>query len=330
MQVCYMNRCAPSFCCNLLCSSIIIFPPSTMNPQKGTIIDLTYEDDNQATFTARDVPVSNDHFPFDDHLLIADHHRLLVDDYSMVDDHLLKLQSALQSSARGATFSCGGMLMFGQQASKGDLSPRSATQVSDQLALFKPVTIRFGSQGAGQTLTLPTLTDSDHVLQSLLSYCEPAIFGRNGQNILDESYRRATKLDTTEFVTDFSPYEAGIMDIVTQLLLPGVDPSRHGIRAELYKLNAYSGPYGHFKAHVDTPRSVDQIGSLVVCLPVVFEGRLVTQIHVHRANVTQEVLSLSAMTALNWFTTGASQINPHHQFFSGQRSIVTVSTKCFL
>ncbi len=54
------------------------------------------------------------------------------------------------------------------------------------------------------------------------------------------------------------------------------DPKRKmlscGLRAELYKLNVYSGPSGVFKAHVDTPRSDMHIGSLVVCLPVPFEG----------------------------------------------------------
>ena len=41
------------------------------------------------------------------------------------------------------------------------------------------------------------------------------------------------------------------------------------IRAELYKLNVYSTG-GHFKAHVDTPRSKEMFGSLVVFLPSVF------------------------------------------------------------
>ena len=44
------------------------------------------------------------------------------------------------------------------------------------------------------------------------------------------------------------------------------------LRAELYKLNIYSGPSGKFKSHVDTPRSEDQIGSLVICLPAKHEG----------------------------------------------------------
>lgn len=34
----------------------------------------------------------------------------------------------------------------------------------------------------------------------------------------------------------------------------------------------YSGPSGLFQKHVDTPRSQNQIGSLVVCLPSPFKG----------------------------------------------------------
>ncbi|KAF2771371.1 hypothetical protein EJ03DRAFT_268957, partial [Teratosphaeria nubilosa] len=105
----------------------------------------------------------------------------------------------------------------------------------------------------------------------LINACVPASFGRGGENVFDESYRRAGALSAEDFMTDFCPYEAGIIDIVTQLLLPPMSKWR-GIRAELYKLNVYNGPSGMFKAHVDTPRSDAQIGSLVVCLPVAFEG----------------------------------------------------------
>jgi hypothetical protein len=34
----------------------------------------------------------------------------------------------------------------------------------------------------------------------------------------------------------------------------------------------YSGPSGKFKAHVDTPRSPDQFGSLVICFPLEHHG----------------------------------------------------------
>ncbi|KAJ2980851.1 hypothetical protein NUW58_g6836 [Xylaria curta] len=90
----------------------------------------------------------------------------------------------------------------------------------------------------------------------------------------DESYRRALKMDPTAFCTTFDPYSVGIIDAVAQVLLPSVSGSttHRGVRAELYKLNVYSGPSGRFKPHVDTPRSSSQFGSLVVCLPVEHEG----------------------------------------------------------
>jgi len=111
------------------------------------------------------------------------------------------------------------------------------------------------------------------LLEGLLTACAPATFGRNGKDVYDEDYRKAIKLDTTEFATDFSPYETGIIDIIAQLLLPSVNTDKFGIRAELYKLNAYRAPSGHFRPHVDTPRGEDQIGSLVVCLPTIFKGK---------------------------------------------------------
>ncbi|KAJ5403136.1 uncharacterized protein N7487_009032 [Penicillium crustosum] len=65
---------------------------------------------------------------------------------------------------------------------------------------------------------------------------------------------------------------------VEQILLPNFNtlsqnslPFRK-LSAELYNLNVYSGPSGHSRQHVDTPRSQSQIGSLVVCLPAPFQG----------------------------------------------------------
>ncbi|KAG9571687.1 hypothetical protein KCU97_g15840, partial [Aureobasidium melanogenum] len=67
------------------------------------------------------------------------------------------------------------------------------------------------------------------------------------------------------------------------------------IRAELYKLNVYSGPSGKFKAHVDTPRSETQVGSLVVCLPSEFEGGILSVSH--QANTIRFDWSASSSTS---------------------------------
>lgn len=84
-------------------------------------------------------------------------------------------------------------------------------------------------------------------IEELLKACTPATFGKKGKEVLDESYRKAVKLDSNEFSTSFNPYEVGIIDAIAQSLLPGIAKpfsdreSKHeenlGVIAELYKLN---------------------------------------------------------------------------------------------
>jgi hypothetical protein len=76
-------------------------------------------------------------------------------------------------------------------------------------------------------------------LEALVKDCQPASFGYKGDDILDETYRKAAKLDRSEFSVDFCPYEAGIIDTVAQLLMPnsGTGATTSGVCAELYKLN---------------------------------------------------------------------------------------------
>ncbi|KAK3706750.1 hypothetical protein LTR37_012595 [Vermiconidia calcicola] len=302
-----------------------------------------------------------------------------------------RFKETLNTETLQATFTCGGslpILLEPNRDEAGNLTPRTHERVQEQRVLTKGVTLRWGKHENGQVLTLP-VTDKT-ALEELVNACTPATFGRGGEDVYDESYRRAVALSAGDFMTDFCPYESGIIDIVTQLLLPSITgelepaPPRsevakryglshsqegeihycimkftrqnsdyiysagiqkclaglrilpattegmlaimgrldmtgtgltfkhdfielaaqrisarnaakkqmsgddrkeaskanaqkrkmmsRGIRAELYKLNIYTGPSGMFKAHVDTPRSESQIGSLVVCLPAYFEG----------------------------------------------------------
>lgn len=140
-----------------------------------------------------------------------------------------------------------------------------------------PPTIRFGPNGTGSVLTFPPTPDDD-TFKKLLAACDPATFGVGGTEVHDEAYRKASKLDATQLCTDFCPYSTGMVDIINQLLIPSVGAHR-SVRVEFYKLNIYSGPSDHFKAHVDTPRSETQIGSLVVALPSAFEGDVFHPLH---------------------------------------------------
>ncbi|OJI80789.1 hypothetical protein ASPTUDRAFT_128079 [Aspergillus tubingensis CBS 134.48] len=194
-----------------------------------------------------------------------------------------QLREAIESETSSALFTCGGNIPIAnpngsEQAAAGPTSPR--VQV-----------VHWGAEhdSTAQKLTLPVLSETSdgsiHGLQTLLDACQPASFGRGGQDILDPEYRRAGKLDPDRFLTSFHPADFGIIELIEQILLPGISSETENrlqfrkLKAELYKLNVYSGPSGHFRKHVDTPRSEHQIGSLVVCLPCQFEGGNLTVQH---------------------------------------------------
>ena len=124
-------------------------------------------------------------------------------------------------------------------------------------------------------------------LEQLTKACEPASFGVKQENVLDETYRKAGKMDSECFALTFDPFETELIKIVRGYLLEGPESER-GIKAELYKLNIYGkysslfhlylvlrcclGKGSFFKPHVDTPRSEKMFGSLVVVFPTPHEG----------------------------------------------------------
>ena len=112
-------------------------------------------------------------------------------------------------------------------------------------------------------------------LKDLVEACSPATFGQGETNVYDKNYRDAVALERSMFTTNFELCSSSILRKIQSLLLP--NESVHTIRAEPYKLNIYTTG-GHFKLHVDTPRSTAMFGSLVVCLPSRFSGgQLVTR-----------------------------------------------------
>jgi hypothetical protein len=103
---------------------------------------------------------------------------------------------------------------------------------------------------------------------------------------LDLSYRKAGKMDVTDFMSRFDADRLGLSEFVRGQLLEG-DEDLKGLKTELYKLNVYGqfhllhnirvsshakGKDSFFKSHKDTPRSVDMIGSLVVIFPTPHQG----------------------------------------------------------
>ena len=77
---------------------------------------------------------------------------------------------------------------------------------------------------------------NDPQLHTLVGACERASFGLDNKDVLDETYRKAWKMDSSRFSTRFDIVNTGILDHVYAKLAPGC-PDK--IRPELYKLNVY-------------------------------------------------------------------------------------------
>jgi len=96
--------------------------------------------------------------------------------------------------------------------------------------------------------------------------CLPAHYGHGKDLVYDETYRLAREIHPKAFGLNFDPIKPSneILSGIARLIdIP--------ITAELYKINSY-GPRGMFRAHQDTPRGENHLGTLVVALPSSFEG----------------------------------------------------------
>ena len=78
-------------------------------------------------------------------------------------------------------------------------------------------------------------------LDLLTAACDPATFGRGNEDVYDESYRKAVKMDASNFSIQLDPAGSGLMRTIEDQLLQGETENKY-IRAELYKLNVYGDP----------------------------------------------------------------------------------------
>ncbi|RPD54608.1 hypothetical protein L226DRAFT_514969 [Lentinus tigrinus ALCF2SS1-7] len=132
-------------------------------------------------------------------------------------------------------------------------------------------TLYYGKGKDARQLDLSGTSAQDvEALDELEKACEAATFGRNAEAVLDETYRKAGKMDSDKFLLGLDVDKSRLVDIVRAGLLAGND-ERRAIRAELYKLNVY-GKHAFFKPHKDTPRGADMFGSLVIVFPTPHEG----------------------------------------------------------
>ncbi|KAL1959356.1 hypothetical protein VTO42DRAFT_2159 [Malbranchea cinnamomea] len=224
---------------------------------------------------------------------------------------LKDLRSSIEGEQATAMFACGGSIAITMNAEQNRNQNEKDVTIKDKEMGKKEKNIEHGGQEDGddsqlkdaallpresppiqifwsspdgrvQKIWLPCPNEDQarttSTIDTLVNDCSPATFGRGDKDVLDTNYRHAGKLDPVNFCTSFHPADFGILDMIEQTLLPSVSSPEDNelqfrrVRAELYKLNIYSGPSGLFRAHVDTPRSDSQFGSLVVCLPSHFKG----------------------------------------------------------
>lgn len=120
----------------------------------------------------------------------------------MSEKRLLRaFSSALGDADKESTFAYGGHIPIILNSAGSDIE----SQIHDQVITTKPVTIRYGASGLGQTLRLPTDATKGSAFLNLINTSEPATFCRGGKDVYDGQYRKATKLDTEDFLTDFCP-----------------------------------------------------------------------------------------------------------------------------
>lgn len=92
---------------------------------------------------------------------------------------------------------------------------------------------------------------SDVNLSLLAEACDLATFGRNEEDVYDETYRKAGKLDRKHFAIGFDPESSGLMTTLRTMLLEGHDSTSKSIRCELYKLNVYGELYTiQYRSHM--------------------------------------------------------------------------------
>lgn len=158
-------------------------------------------------------------------------------------DLLSNLKKLVGKQHDEALFACGGSIAI-RHPSNTTAPVRSKDTADDGLLTCEPVSIRWDPSSpdvpANDTkLVFPVQPGHEQNLAKLVNEADPATFGLHGKDVLDESYRKASKLDPSQFSTTFNPYELGIIDTVAQALLPSTNAadSYRAVRAELYKLN---------------------------------------------------------------------------------------------
>lgn len=158
-----------------------------------------------------------------------------------------ELRESVAEETTAVTFACGGTIPVVCSLSElEDIVPDSKELRSTSCL---PIDLRWDPsdesiEARRAKITFPLEPHTQGNLERLIQDMEPVTFGRGGQDVYDESYWKAVKLDPSRFSSTSNPYELGIVDAVAQALLPSLRHSEQprAVKAELYKLNVSCRP----------------------------------------------------------------------------------------
>lgn len=198
------------------------------------------------------------------------------------EDLITELEEAVNTASKKAIFACGGTIPIHVErpgvgavslGDAGEVAALASTAIALRWDAPEKTVQASGPKAGGRAgrskkqvaedvvsaprkLIFPVAASGDKDLESLVADCVPATFGRGNKDVLDSGYRHAGKMDPEYFSTTFNPYDLGIMDTMTQMLLPFFETGERsfisrGVRAELYKLNV--GPYLTSSPHKNPP-----------------------------------------------------------------------------
>ena len=107
--------------------------------------------------------------------------------------------------------------------------------------------------------------------KKLRAWCAPASFGEGAETRQDTRVRAGRQLYARDGALAVEGFDAALEQVLSRVRESLCPYDAEAPRAELHSLNVY-GPGGHFVSHKDTPRDPSVFGTLVVCLPLQFNG----------------------------------------------------------
>src|SRR5687768_8952247 len=97
-------------------------------------------------------------------------------------------------------------------------SKESAFTCSGHACTTEPVTIHYETKD--KKIGLAKIPMTDDQLKELIDACDVATFGMGQQEVTDETYRKALKLDKNLFSTSLQLCETDILSTIRKILMP--------------------------------------------------------------------------------------------------------------